>query len=74
MKSMNIDEVLLTYAETAELLGVKRVTLYSMVSRHELPHVRLGPRLVRFRRSELAAWIAKCAVPAADGNSEEEQP
>lgn len=52
----------LDYREAADLLGLKVATLYSKVSRKEIPHIRLSPRLVRFERSALEAWIASCRV------------
>ena len=48
---------LLSYVQAAQVLGLRVGTLYSMVSRREIPHVRLGPRLVRFIATELEAWI-----------------
>ncbi len=64
---------LLTYAEAGELLGLKLSTLYAMVSRRQLPHVRLGGRLVRFDRAELESWIAARRVPVAPGKAEAQQ-
>jgi excisionase family DNA binding protein len=40
--SMNEADALLTYAEAAKLLHVQVSTLYSKVSRREIPHLRLG--------------------------------
>lgn len=48
----------LTYQQTAAYLGLSVGTLYSMVARHQIPHVRLGRRLVRFPKRELDAWLA----------------
>lgn len=55
---------LIDYAAAESLTGIRRGTLASMVSRRQIPHVRLGPRLVRFDPAELAAWIAERRVPA----------
>lgn len=52
----------LTYAQTAELLGVKQGTLYAWVSRRVIPFVRLSPRVVRFRRVDLDTWLAERQV------------
>ena len=49
---------LLTYEEAAQLLSIKRATLYSLVHHRRIPHVRLGPRFVRFSRAELEQWVA----------------
>ena len=56
---------LMNYADTAELLGLKTSTLYAMVSRQQIPYVRLGKRLVRFDRDQLLAWLSeRTVVPA----------
>jgi len=55
---------LLPYPEAAHLLGLKKSTLYALVSRKQVPHIRLGPRLVRFDESELKAWVDARRVPA----------
>lgn len=39
-------------------LAMPEGTVRSMVSRGQLPHYRLAPRVVRFRLSELEAWAA----------------
>ena len=48
---------MLTYQEAADVMGVKIQTLYTLVRRKQVPHVRLGRRLVRFPRRELEEWI-----------------
>ena len=53
---------MLGYADAAQLLGVPVGTLYAWVSQKRIPHVRLGPRLVRFERSKLAQWIERRRV------------
>ncbi len=59
------DEVL-TYDAVAGMLGVPRNTLYSMVSRKQIPHIRMSKRLVRFRRSVIEAWLRERTF-ASDG-------
>jgi excisionase family DNA binding protein len=54
---------MLSYPEAARVLGLALGTLYAMVHQRRIPHVRLGPRLVRFRRNELDAWLADRSVP-----------
>jgi len=39
--------------------------LHAMVSQRRIPHVRLGPRLVRFVEAELLAWIESRRVRGA---------
>ena len=55
---------LLGYKDAANELGLPIGTLYSLVSRRCIPHVRLGRRLVRFDQAQLAAWVAKHRVEA----------
>lgn len=53
---------LVTYPEAADLLGVQLSTLYSLVHAKRVPHVRIGPRFVRFSRRALQAWIGSHTV------------
>ncbi|MGQ0506758.1 MAG: helix-turn-helix domain-containing protein [Myxococcaceae bacterium] len=65
---------MLNYPDAARLLGVCVGTLYCWVHERRIPHVRLGPRLVRFRRAELDGWLAERHVPVeADAASREER-
>ncbi len=48
---------LLTFTEVSEQYALKTSTLYSMVHKGQIPHVRIGPRTVRFRADELEAWV-----------------
>jgi excisionase family DNA binding protein len=63
-------EPLLTYRQLERELGVKKNTLFYWVSKGEIPHVRLGARTVRFRRSDLEAWLASRRVGAGERISE----
>jgi excisionase family DNA binding protein len=56
------DNDLLTYAQAARFLNVRLGTLYSLVSRKEVPHVRFGKRLVRFSRQALILHVADRSV------------
>jgi len=47
----------LTYKQTAKLIGTTVNTVYSMVARRQIPHIRLGKRFVRFPRAELERWL-----------------
>lgn len=53
------DTNLIDYAKAAAKLDVKVTTLRSMVHHGSIPHVRLGPRLVRFDPADLDRWIAE---------------
>lgn len=47
----------LGYAAAAAYLGVTVGTLRSMVHRGTVPHLRYGPRQVRFDRQDLDRWL-----------------
>lgn len=47
---------LLNMDEASELLGIKKSTLYQMVMRREITHVKVG-KLNRFRPEDLQAFI-----------------
>ena len=47
---------LLTAEEAAELLGVTAWWLLEEARAERIPHVRLGPRTIRFEGEELKAW------------------
>ena len=53
---------LLDYDEAAELLGVRRGTLYAWVSQKRVPYIRFSGRCVRFDANELEAWIEEHRV------------
>jgi excisionase family DNA binding protein len=46
----------MSVAEVADLLGVSRQTVYDGAGRGEIPHVRLGRRIL-FSRKAIAAWF-----------------
>lgn len=56
----------LSYQEASRLLSVRTGTLYSWVSRKVIPYTRVGPRVVRFRRSDLEAWLNGRSVKPAE--------
>jgi excisionase family DNA binding protein len=47
---------ILTASEVAELLRVNRKTIYKAAQRNEIPHRRLGRRLI-FERGSVLAWL-----------------
>lgn len=49
----------ITYDQAAELLGIKKSTLYALVSQKRVPHIRISGRLVRFCPDELERWMEK---------------
>lgn len=54
-----LSERLLDAREAAQLLHVRRSTVYELVRSRGLPHVRIGDRGLRFTRADLAAWVAE---------------
>jgi excisionase family DNA binding protein len=50
------------YPEASRLLGVPVGTLYAWACQKRAPHIRLGPRAVRFNRLELERWLASKRV------------
>lgn len=45
------------YAAASAWTGLCRGTLRALVSRNQIPHRRLAPRLVVFDRDELERWM-----------------
>jgi excisionase family DNA binding protein len=57
-------EKLLNVDELSEILGVTKATIYSWTSRNKIPHIKLSKRLLKFKKNDIEAWIAKRAVSA----------
>ena len=55
---------ILTADEAAALLGVSRWTLYAAANRHEVPHRRLGRRML-FSRRALLLWLEGASLRGA---------
>lgn len=62
---------LINYNEASEMLAVKLETLYTMVHRKVIPHVRISPRSVRFDKDELENWLKKRCIKAESWSSRE---
>ena len=59
------DEIdVMTADEVAKLLRVDRKTVYEAAQRGELPHRRLGRRLI-FERGAVLQWLRQAAVTIA---------
>ncbi|MFO7565204.1 MAG: helix-turn-helix domain-containing protein [Enhygromyxa sp.] len=56
---------ILTADEVAALLRVNRKTVYEAANRGDIPHRRLGRRLV-FERGAVLAWLRQETVIAGD--------
>ena len=53
---MNPGEGAITVKETAEMLRVSASKIQTMVALQEIPHVRLGRRILFFR-SDVESWL-----------------
>ncbi len=51
------DVDILTAQDAAAMLGCSQRHIYNLANAGEIPHVRLGDNMLRFRRSTLAAWM-----------------
>lgn len=52
------------YEAAAQHIGIVPGTLRSLVSRRQVPHIRISPQLVIFDLDELDAWLAEKRVAA----------
>lgn len=61
---METQRLVLTVSEAAKHLGISRALAYELVARGELPHLRLGRRIVVPRRA-LEAMLEDTATRSA---------
>jgi len=54
-------EPMLTPDEVAELLNVSKSTLCRLTKKNEIPHKRIGQRIVRCCRADIVAWMREKA-------------
>ena len=52
-------EKLITIDEVASLLKMSKFTIYHYIHKNEIPHIKLAPGCVRFRLSDIEAWLQK---------------
>lgn len=52
------------YIGAAAFIGVPIGTVRAWVARRQIPHLRLGPRLVRFDLADLRRWLDERRVEA----------
>lgn len=57
--STQLEPANLTVADVAELIGTSTRTVKRYMATAGLPHYRIGGKLVRFRRSEVAEWLER---------------
>jgi excisionase family DNA binding protein len=54
----HLEDPILTIPEVARYLKMSKSKIYSLVSREEIPHLKIG-RNVRIRSKDLQAWMEK---------------
>lgn len=52
-------EALWTVEDVARLLRVKKSTIYSLVHRGVIPHMKITGKILRFEKSKVAVWLAE---------------
>jgi len=65
-----VSDPLLTTRQVAVFLGLSPETVLRRYRRGELPGIRLGSNVLRFRASEIEAWLAsRCSVAVDRGEA-----
>jgi excisionase family DNA binding protein len=54
-------EPMLTPEQVANLLNVSKSTLCRLTKKNEIPHKRIGQRIVRYCRADIVAWMRERA-------------
>lgn len=60
-----MEDQLLTIAEASKLLNLSVATLYSKVSKNEIPVFKKGKKLY-FSKAELTAWVQSGKIPTVE--------
>ncbi len=55
-----MEEKLLTVADVAELLQIKKTTVYKLVYEKRIPVLKISSKMLRFRKQDIDEWIQKC--------------
>ncbi|MGC9261860.1 MAG: helix-turn-helix transcriptional regulator [Phycisphaerae bacterium] len=65
-KQPTTENGLLTTREAAQLIGCTEGTLevWRCTKRYAIPHIRIGARMIRYRRAALEAWLESRTVSA----------
>jgi excisionase family DNA binding protein len=68
MNLMNVEEV-------AEMIRVSEKTIYQMVYRGTIPAIKVSHKCLRFRRSDIEAWLdSKAVEPKPTGKEQKPRP
>lgn len=65
MTSEKIQPELLRASEVARMLSMSTAAIYRMIKEDTLPHVRIGPKIIRIPRRELEEWLHARTVVTA---------
>lgn len=55
----------LTVKQAAEVMGMKKSSVYELVAQNKIPHVRFGDRRIRIQRDALLQWLGAPPVGTA---------
>jgi excisionase family DNA binding protein len=66
--SSDVDNSLMDIRAVSLLTGISVGSLYHWISQQRIPVIRFSARCVRFRRSDIEAWIAEKLILPADNN------
>ena len=65
-------ERLLRRREVEEVTGLPRSSIYRLIQNGDFPRqVRVGPAAVRWRESEITAWVESRPIAGSDSNEPE---
>jgi excisionase family DNA binding protein len=60
-------KLLLKPREAAAALSISERTLFTLTKDKAIPHIRLGPQLIRYDLDQLREWIRQNSEGALDG-------
>ncbi len=63
---MTRENNLLTTAEAARYLGVRKSYLYKMMMWRAIPYYKPGGKLCFFKQDDLDTWLTRCRVKSQD--------
>ena len=62
-------EALLHAKQVASILKIQLCTVYELARNGTLPSIRVGSRIVRFRRSSIENWLSKRETGGESGGA-----
>jgi excisionase family DNA binding protein len=51
------------YAFASAITGIKVNTLYALVNRKRIPHIKINRRFIQFKKTDLLEWLEEHKVP-----------